>query len=263
MAKTSASERFVIGVDLGGTNIVVGAVAAADGRTLAVRSQATRSELGAESIVSRIGEMVDEVRAETSIDARAFLGVGVGAPGPLDRAKGVVIFAPNLGWRDMPLRDLVRQRTGLPTTLDNDANCATLGEWWCGAARGGRNVIGITIGTGIGGGMIIDGQLYHGASDVAGEVGHMSIDSQGRWCKCGNYGCLEAYTSGSAIATRARECLVADQDGSSPRRPCSTRPAAAMRLRSRSCATPRASSAPASPTCSTSSTPTWSWWPAA
>jgi glucokinase len=214
MPNSSAADRYVIGVDLGGTNIVVGAVAADGGGTRAVRSQPTRAELGAESIVDRIGDMVDEVRAETSIAPDAFLGVGIGAPGPLDRARGIVIFAPNLGWRDMPLRDLVEQRTGLAATLDNDANCATLGEWWCGAAKGGRNVIGITIGTGIGGGIILDGQLYHGASDVAGEIGHMSIDSQGRWCKCGNYGCLEAYTSGSAIATRAREVLVADRDGS-------------------------------------------------
>ena len=95
----------------------------------------------------------------------------------------------------------------LPATLDNDANCATLGEWWLGAARGANNVIGITIGTGIGGGIIIDGRLFHGASDVAGELGHTTIDSTGRRCKCGNYGCLEAYASGPAIADRAREAL--------------------------------------------------------
>jgi len=102
---------------------------------------------------------------------------------------------------------------GLPATLDNDANCATLGEWWTGAARGARNVVGITIGTGIGGGLILDGRLYHGSSDMAGEIGHTTIDSNGRRCKCGNYGCLEAYTSGPAIAERAREAIDA-QDGS-------------------------------------------------
>jgi glucokinase len=101
----------------------------------------------------------------------------------------------------------------LPASLDNDANCATLGEWWCGAAKGGRNVVGLTIGTGIGGGLILDGKLYHGASDAAGEIGHTTIDSTGRRCKCGNYGCLEAYASGPAIANRAREAM--EVDGSS------------------------------------------------
>jgi len=93
----------------------------------------------------------------------------------------------------------------VPVTLDNDANCATVGEWWLGAARGGKNVVGITIGTGIGGGLIINGELYHGASDVAGEIGHTTIDVNGRHCKCGNYGCLEAYASGPNIAMRAVE----------------------------------------------------------
>src|SRR4030095_10244865 len=118
-----------------------------------------------------------------------------------------IIVTPNLGWKDFPLRDEVGTRVNLPASLDNDANCATLGEWWCGAAKGARHVIGITIGTGIGGGLILDGRLFHGASDVAGEIGHATIDSTGRRCKCGNYGCLEAYASGPAIAERAREAL--------------------------------------------------------
>jgi len=137
------------------------------------------------------------------------LGVGVGAPGPLDTKRGIVLLTPNLGWVNMPLRQLIHDRLGLPAALDNDANCAVLGEWWVGAARGARHAIGITIGTGIGGGLIIDGQLYHGASDVAGEIGHTTIDTEGRRCKCGNYGCLEAYASGPNIALRAVEELEA------------------------------------------------------
>ncbi len=213
-----AHPRYIIGVDLGGTNIVVGAMPEDGSREHHVRSQPTRSELGAVSVVERIALLVDEVKAATMQDtgapASAFMGVGIGAPGPLDRARGMVTVAPNLGWRDFPLRDEVSRRTGLPATLDNDANCATLGEWWTGAAKGARHVVGITIGTGIGGGLILDGKLHHGASDVAGEIGHTTIDSTGRWCKCGNYGCLEAYASGPAIATRAREALVSE-DGSS------------------------------------------------
>ena len=131
--------------------------------------------------------------------------MGVGAPGPLDRKRGIVLVTPNLGWGNLPLRELIHDRLGLPATLDNDANCATLGEWWA-ARRAARGTsIGITIGTGIGGGLIIDGQLYHGASDVAGEIGHTTIDTDGRRCKCGNYGCLEAYASGPNIALRAVE----------------------------------------------------------
>jgi len=111
-------------------------------------------------------------------------------------------------------QDEIAKRTGLEATLDNDANCATLGEFWCGAAVGGRNVIGLTLGTGIGGGLILEGKLYHGSSDVAGEIGHTSIDANGRRCKCGNYGCIEAYASGPAIAERAREALRGDESES-------------------------------------------------
>ncbi|MFI5238516.1 MAG: ROK family protein, partial [Gemmatimonadales bacterium] len=138
------------------------------------------------------------------------LGVGIGSPGPLDRERGVVIFTPNLGWRDYPLRDEISNRVNMRATLDNDANCATFGEFWRGAARGGRDVIGMTLGTGIGGGLVLDGRLYHGVSDAAGEIGHTSIETNGRRCKCGNYGCLEAYCSGPAIAERAREALEGD-----------------------------------------------------
>lgn len=184
-------------------------------REYAIRSEPTHSELGPEGVLDRIAQLVADVIAATATETGAkagdFVGVGVGAPGPLDRERGVVIVAPNLGWRDFPLRQAISDRVGLPAAIDNDANCATLGEWWCGAAKGGRNVVGLTIGTGIGGGLILNGALYHGSSDVAGEIGHTTIDSTGRRCKCGNYGCLEAYASGPAIAERAREALAGDE----------------------------------------------------
>ncbi|MFO0093980.1 MAG: ROK family protein, partial [Gemmatimonadaceae bacterium] len=135
------------------------------------------------------------------------LGVGLGAPGTVDRERGLVLVAPNLQWRDFPLVSRMTALTGLPVRIDNDANCATYGEWWLGAGRGGRNMIGLTIGTGVGGGIIIDRRLYHGSTDAAGEIGHITVDLNGRQCGCGNYGCLEAYASGSAIAGRAREAL--------------------------------------------------------
>ncbi|MEX2179363.1 MAG: ROK family protein [Gemmatimonadaceae bacterium] len=210
--------QFVIGVDLGGTKISAGALS--DDGTVAhgMRSIATQAELGADGVVDRIVGLIEAVIEDTTQQTGArrddFLGIGIGAPGPLDREKGLVVVAPNLGWRDFPLRDRISTPLRLPATLDNDANCATVGEWWQGAARGGRNVVGITIGTGIGGGLIINGELYHGSSDVAGEIGHTTIDVNGRYCKCGNYGCLEAYASGPAIATRAREVLVREDTAS-------------------------------------------------
>ncbi|MGI9140884.1 MAG: ROK family protein [Gemmatimonadaceae bacterium] len=209
-------ERYIVGVDLGGTNIVVGAMPEDGSSELAMRSLPTRGEEGPAAVVDRIVGMVEDVIAqviaETGAKREDFLGVGIGSPGPLDRERGMVIVSPNLGWRDFPLRDEIGSRVRLTATLDNDANCATLGEWWCGAAKGHRNVVGITIGTGIGGGLILDGQLYHGSSDAAGEIGHTTIDSNGRRCKCGNYGCVEAYASGPAIAERAREALDGSED---------------------------------------------------
>ncbi len=203
-----------VGVDLGGTNIVVGAMSDDGSHQFGMHSEPTRSEEGAEGVIARMARMVEATittaMRETGAERSAFKGVGIGAPGPLDRAKGIVKVAPNLKWNDVPLRDRMTELTGLPAAIDNDANCATYGEWWIGAARGGRNVVGITIGTGIGGGLILDGQLYHGSSDMAGELGHITIDQNGRRCGCGNYGCLEAYASGPAIAERAREALASD-----------------------------------------------------
>ena len=212
---TSAREQYIVGVDLGGTNIVAGAMTADGSRHLAMRSIPTNSFVGDEGVADRIVGLVEGVildsMEQTDCARRDFIGIGVGAPGPLDRERGIVLVAPNLGWKDFPLAQRIQKRLNLPTTLDNDANCATFGEWWQGAARGGRNVVGITIGTGIGGGLIINGALYHGSSDMAGEIGHTTIDLNGRHCKCGNYGCLEAYASAPAIATRAREVLVREE----------------------------------------------------
>lgn len=218
MTARKQPNRYILGVDLGGTKIMCGALSEDGAEHLAMRSIATQSERGEDVTMARMAELIEAVIAETmaltGATRSAFLGVGIGAPGPLDRERGIVVVAPNLGWRDFPLRDEIHTRVGLRATLDNDANCATVGEWWQGAARGGVNVVGITIGTGIGGGVILNGELFHGASDVAGEIGHTTIELNGRYCKCGNYGCLEAYASGPAIAVRAREALVREESAS-------------------------------------------------
>jgi glucokinase len=204
--------RYVLGIDIGGTNLVVGAVAEDGSRLRALRSEPTHAEGGAADVVDRLVALSRRVMEATRAEdpAAEIVGVGIGSPGPLDTRRGIVLLTPNLGWVDFPLRDILAGRLGLPGALDNDANCAVLGEWWMGAARGARHALGLTLGTGIGGGIIIDGRLFHGASDCAGEIGHATIDANGRLCKCGNYGCLEAYASGPAIARRAVEALAAN-----------------------------------------------------
>jgi len=205
--------RYIIGVDLGGTSINVGAVPFDGGTVRGMRSMPTEPHHGAKFVVDRMVRMILDVirdaRREGGLSDADFLGIGLGSPGPLDRASGTVLETPNLGWRNFPLRDLISNAVGLEAELDNDANAATLGEWWQGAGRGVSSLVGVTLGTGIGGGIVLDGEVYHGASDAAAEIGHMTIDSTGRKCACGNYGCLEVYASGPAIARRAVEGLEA------------------------------------------------------
>src|SRR2546428_1796956 len=172
------------------------------------------SAQGADAVISRIVKLAKASMAESG---KKVEGVGIGSPGPLNTKTGIVLLTPNLGWTNMPLRDRIGEGGGMPATLDNDANCAIFGEWWRGAARGASHVVGLTIGTGIGGGIVLAGRVYRGKSDIAGEIGHMTIDLNGRRCKCGNYGCLEAYASGPAIAARAIEGIEAGAESSLPR----------------------------------------------
>ena len=201
--------RWVVGVDIGGTSVLVGMVPVDGGAAEGLRVRATPTFAGpddaVEHITRMVGASIDEVLEARGGSRSDVVGVGIGCPGPLDLEAGIVLDAFNLGWREFSLRDRLAESVGLPATLDNDANCATYGEWWRGAGRGARHLVGITLGTGIGGGLIVDGRLVHGAAGIAGEIGHTTIDFTGRRCKCGNYGCLEAYASGPNIAARARE----------------------------------------------------------
>ncbi len=206
--------RYVLGIDIGGTNLVAGCVAEDGSAIRGLASEPTHAEAGAGDVLARLATLAQGVMDATCRESPGaeIIGVGIGAPGPLDTKRGVVHLTPNLGWRDLPLRQLVSDALRLPAALDNDANCAVAGEWWVGAAKGTRHAVGITIGTGIGGGIIVDGVLLHGASDCAGEIGHTTIDTEGRKCGCGNYGCLEAYASGPAIARRAIEAVEAGEE---------------------------------------------------
>lgn len=188
--------------------MVAGLVPFQGGEPVSLIKGKTLPEGGGEDVVARAAAMVkDSIERFCASNGGEVIGVGIGSPGPLDRASGLVLETPNLGWTNFPLRDLVSNLTNLPATLDNDANCATYGEWWQGAGRDAHTLVGLTLGTGIGGGLVVDGEIHHGASDAAGEFGHMTIDTTGRKCKCGNYGCLEAYASGPNIAARAVEGL--------------------------------------------------------
>lgn len=210
--------KVIVGVDLGGTNIVVGTLTEDGHQLFGLLREPTPVARGPDAAVDCIADLIrrslEQTREANPSQPLDVVGVGIGAPGPLDTARGVVVTTPNLGWRNMPLRQRVSDATELPAALDNDANCAILGEWWRGAAQNARVVVGLTIGTGVGGGIVLEGRIYHGASDVAGEVGHMTIDITGRRCNCGNYGCLEAYASGPAIAARAAEGIEAGAESS-------------------------------------------------
>ena len=203
------SQQWILGLDIGGTNIVVGLVPFEGGEPEGVRKILTLPERGGDAVIQNAAQAAEECIADV-LGSRGgtredILGAGIGAPGPLNREAGILLEAPNLGWRDFPLRSVVSVALRLPAVVDNDANCATFGEWWMGAGKGSETLVGLTLGTGIGGGFIVNGELHHGASDAASEFGHMTIASTGRKCKCGNYGCLEAYASGPNIAARAIE----------------------------------------------------------
>jgi len=196
----------VIGVDLGGTKIYT-ALAGADGQVLAEVKIPTEAAGGESHVIARIVDSCRTVRATAGALAGRVAAVAVGAPGPLDTKSGVIHCAPNLKWHGVPLKRLLEEALGEPVFIDNDANLAALGEYVYGAGRGMRDMIFIAVSTGIGGGLILNGRLYRGAADGAGEIGHMVVLPDGPLCSCGNRGCLEAVASGTALAAQAGELI--------------------------------------------------------
>ncbi|MDR5710056.1 MAG: ROK family protein [Armatimonadota bacterium] len=196
-------EEWIWAVDLGATNLRVGLVGP-EGELVATLRARTPQE-GPQSVVEAIARLVEELCPRAQEVPRR---MGVGVPGPLSVAEGIVHAPPNLpGWREVPLRALLEERLGVTVILENDANAAAVGEWWRGAARGARHVLYITWSTGIGGGLLVDGRIYRGASDTAGEIGHITVDPLGPLCPCGRRGHLEGIAGGRAIARAAREAL--------------------------------------------------------
>jgi glucokinase len=198
--------KFAVGVDIGGTNMVAAVVATDDGSVLSRDSIPTEPARGPDDGFRRLGDMIDRICAEAGVTPRELAGIGVGCTSPIDSVRGTVNNPYTLPtWEDAPLIDYLASRFELPGVLLNDAAVAALGEYWAGAGRGTRNMIYITVGTGIGGGIIIDGHLHRGVGLLAAEVGHQVIDINGPECYCGARGCLEMLAAAPAITTTAAE----------------------------------------------------------
>ena len=197
----------VVGVDMGGTKTLA-AVVDADGNILSTAKIQTQAKKKTSIVIDRIAECIQEAIEESPVDTDAIGAIGIGAPGPLDPDTGVVIFAPNLGWKNVPLKTELETRVNIPTFVDNDVNVGTLGEHTFGAGRGVKDLVGIFVGTGIGGGIILNGKLYHGASKTAGEIGHIIVKAGGPKCGCGNRGCLEALASRTAMTKEFQKAIL-------------------------------------------------------
>ena len=198
---------YIIGIDLGGTNIK-GGVFDADRRLVLRRSIATEADRGFEHVFDRLVGLIRDLIRQAGLKPLDVRGLGLGTPGPLSHRRGFIYGSPNLpGWRDIPLRQRLQAAVGLPVVLDNDANVAALGEFVAGAGRGTRHMVMLTLGTGIGGGVIADGRLLRGHFENAGELGHTIVYPGGEPCPCGQNGCLERYASANAVGRRAAEAI--------------------------------------------------------
>ena len=188
---------LLLGIDLGGTAVKLG-TCDARGRIKDSASIPTRAKLGPEAVVADIAAAARRLKGFAASPS-----CGIGAPGPLDLGRKRVLVAPNLGWRNVPLPRLLARALGRPVRLENDANCAAVAEAASGSGRGASSMALFTLGTGVGGGLVLDGRLWSGAAGGAGEFGHITIDPRGPACPCGRRGCLEAYASATAVARGA------------------------------------------------------------
>ena len=208
--------KHSIGIDLGGTDIKAGLVSAT-GEISCQVVRPTHVDAGPKAVASRIADATGAVlvKAEKR-HITDIIGIGLGAPGLIIAETGVVHFSPNFpGWTDIPLVDDVKKALGsqiFPVFMDNDVNAMTLGELRHGAGVGCQSLVALTLGTGVGGGVVIDGQVYHGSRNTAGELGHTIVEPNGRYCGCGNQGCLEAYAGAKNIVERTQEKIAAGRN---------------------------------------------------
>lgn len=197
-----SAARRVVGLDLGGTKMYAGLLDA-DLKVLVREKMKTRDKRGEEDTFTRMVRLVRKLLESGGVEPAQVAGIGIGSPGPLNPFTGVIGETANLEMNNFPLKDRMEEEFGVPTAVDNDVSMGTYGELCFGAARDGRNVLGVFPGTGIGGGLIIEGKVYQGASGSAAEFGHIVLDPQGPRCGCGQRGCLEALASRQAIAAQA------------------------------------------------------------
>lgn len=203
MTEQANRESLTLGVDLGGTKVETSLVDET-GRIIASHRRPTKPEKGSDGVIADIITCVESCLGEASKTAH---GLGVGMAGQIDKDTGIVRFAPNLGWRNIPLQARIEEALQLPVVVSNDVRAATYGEWRYGAGKGIDDLVCIFVGTGIGGGIVSGGRLLEGYNNTAGELGHVTIVAGGRQCHCRNQGCLEAYAGGWAIAERAQEAV--------------------------------------------------------
>ncbi|WP_058301036.1 ROK family glucokinase [Gorillibacterium timonense] len=202
------SGKVYVGVDLGGTSIKVG-LCDENGKLLQTYEGPTGSEHGPDEVLERIAQYVRLLVDESPYNWEDVAGIGAGLAGFLDIPEGIVRFSPNLKWHDVPVKATLEQKLGKPVAIDNDANVAALGEAWSGAGAGIANVVCYTLGTGVGGGIIIGGKIYQGSDGMAGELGHMSVvpDLEAIQCGCGQMGCLETVSSATGIIRMAKDAV--------------------------------------------------------
>lgn len=198
-----------IGIDVGGTNVKI-ALVDSNGKIGYSNTIPTRAEMGYEYTINNMKQAIRDLMTETKLSAKDIEGIGFGLPGQVDFKSGIVRLITNIpGWVEIPLAKMIEDEFHIPTRIDNDVRCAALGELNFGAGKGCQNLICITVGTGIGSGLIINGKLVRGASNAAGEIGHIKLQMHdGPICGCGDTGCLEAFASGPAIVAMAEEYIL-------------------------------------------------------
>ena len=195
-------DELAVGVDLGGSKIGI-ALVKKNGEIEKYIKIPTYAEQGQNPTINRIKQGIYHIIEEKDLQSNNIVGIGIGAPGPVDHREGVIYCAPNLpGWKDVPLANIVKDEFQIPVITENDANVAAWGEKIFGVARGIDHMVCLALGTGIGAGLILNGKIYHGKNNLAGEIGHIIVNKEGPRCNCGNYGCLEAYSSAAGIKNR-------------------------------------------------------------
>lgn len=204
-------ENLRIGVDIGGTNIAA-AIVNEKGEILAKVSNPTMAELGQEKSIEVIKETIKELVSKGRYPQTSYKGIGIGVPGVCDVKNGIVKFAPNLFWDNVNIVEILNKEFKLPIYIDNDANAAAVGEAWCGAGKNKNNIVCITIGTGVGCGLVLNGKIFHGTGNGAGEIGHITVLEDGPVCNCGNPGCLEALVAAPAIAKQGRKAAAQQEE---------------------------------------------------